>query len=83
VDLPGITRCWDSRGTWVNITTNYYGSEDTGTVTWTHSRYMAPPDAPACEAFDPDFRACMERERVRIHAIDEYVGMSMRLQESI
>jgi len=64
---------WDTKDTWISlryVTTNYYGSEDTGTVSWTQPRYMPPSDAPACEAFDPGFRACMEREGVRIQAID-------------
>ncbi|EKZ97218.1 hypothetical protein D769_21409 [Cupriavidus sp. HMR-1] len=64
---------WDSKDAWIDlryVTTNFYGAEDTGTVTWTQRRYMPPSDAPACEAFDPGFRACIEREKVRIQAID-------------
>ncbi|CAG2159334.1 hypothetical protein LMG26411_06624 [Cupriavidus numazuensis] len=64
---------WNPKEIWVSlryVTTSYSGPEDTGTVTWTHRRYMPPSSASACEAFDSGFRDCMERERVRIQAID-------------
>lgn len=70
---PWTQFSWESKDTWVSlrhVTTNYYGSEDTGTVTWTHRRSMPPSDASACEPFDSGFQTCMERERVRIQAID-------------
>lgn len=69
----GTQFSWDSKETWVNlryVTTSYYGPEDTGTVIWTHRHYMPPSDSPACEVFDAGFRTCMEREHVRIQAID-------------
>lgn len=64
---------WTSKDTSVSlryITTRYYGAENTGTVTWTNQRYSPPFDSPACEPFDPNFQACMEREGLRIRAID-------------
>ena len=64
---------WDRTGTWIflgYVTTDYYGPEDTGTVTRLHRRYMPPSDQISCEPWDTAFRACMEAERVRIQVID-------------